>query len=90
MTYEFKASPTFWKAFHALPLAQQEKARTVFKIFRANPFDPSLRVHKINKLSARYGCTILAVEIGGDLRSVFYRDGNRIISVDIGTHDIYK
>lgn len=90
MSFEFKASPTFWKAFHRLPEAQQVKARAVFKVFRANPFDPSLHAHKIEKLSARYGRTILSVRIEGNLRAVFYRDGNTIYSVDIGSHDIYK
>jgi hypothetical protein len=37
-----------------------------------------------------YGCTIYAVEIEGDLRSTFYIEGDCVVSVDIGTHDIYK
>jgi len=49
-----------------------------------------LRPHKIHKLSALYGTTIYAVEIEGDLRVVFYIEGDCVITVDIGTHDIYK
>lgn len=90
MIFEYKASPTFWKAFHRLPDAQRARAREVFRVFRANPFDPSLKVHKIAKLSARYGRTILAAEIEGDLRIAFFRAGSIIYSVDIGSHDIYK
>jgi len=26
----------------------------------------------------------------GDLRAVFYVEGNCVVTVDIGTHDIYK
>jgi hypothetical protein len=58
--------------------------------FRNNPFDPRLRPHKIQYLSVIYGRTIYAVDIENDLRSTFYLDGDSIISVDIGTHAIYK
>ncbi|HWB59736.1 MAG TPA: hypothetical protein VG733_09595 [Chthoniobacteraceae bacterium] len=61
-----------------------------FKIFKENPFDPRLGTHKIHKLSAIYGKTIHSVCVENDLRSVFYVEGNRIVSVDIGTHDIYR
>jgi hypothetical protein len=30
------------------------------------------------------------VDPDGDLRSTFYVDGDSIVSVDIGTHDLYK
>ena len=52
--------------------------------------DPRLRTHKIHRLSAHYGRIIYAVEIEADLRAVFYIDGDRVITVDIGTHDVYK
>jgi hypothetical protein len=57
---------------------------------RVGTFDPRLRTHKIHKLSALYGCTIYAVDLEGDLRSTFYIEGDWIVSVDIGTHDLYK
>ena len=57
---------------------------------KQNPFDPRLRAHKIRKLSARYGRAIYAADIEGDLRVVFYIEGNCVVTVDIGTHDIYK
>jgi hypothetical protein len=49
-----------------------------------------LRSHKIHKLSARYGRTIYAVEIEADLRAVFYVEGDMVVSVDIGSHDLYR
>jgi hypothetical protein len=58
--------------------------------FKENPFDPRLRTHKIHRLSARYGRTIYAVDIENDLRAVFFIEGDSVITVDIGTHDIYK
>ena len=61
-----------------------------WKIFQENPFDPRLRTHKIHKLSALCGRTIYAVDIEGDLRAVFFIKDDCIVTVDIGTHDIYK
>jgi len=69
---------------------KKEATRRAWKIFKEDPFDPRLRPHKIHKLSALYGTTIHAVEIEGDLRVVFYIEGDCVITVDIGTHDIYK
>jgi len=69
---------------------RQEAAATAFKIFKQNPFDPRLRPHKIHKLSSAYGKTMHSVCIAGDLRAVFYIEGNTVWSVDIGTHMIYR
>ncbi len=61
-----------------------------FRIFKENPFDPRLRVHKIHKLSAQYGKTIYSVWIEDDLRAAFYIEGDIIWSVAIGSHAIYR
>jgi hypothetical protein len=87
--YQFKASETFWKHFHALPSEQKELVRAAWAKFKANPFDPALRPHKIHALSARAGETIFAVEIAKDLRVVFRMRGEVVYSIDIGTHSIY-
>lgn len=34
--------------------------------------------------------TIHAVVIEGNLRSVFYLEGNTVFRVDIGSHDVYR
>jgi hypothetical protein len=47
-----------------------------------------LRSHKIHKLSARYGLTIYAAVIEADLRAVFYIEGETVVTVDIGSHEI--
>jgi hypothetical protein len=49
-----------------------------------------LRSHNIHKLSARYGRTIYAVEIEANLRAVFYVELDVVVTVDIGSHDIYR
>ena len=90
MNYRFRAAKTFWRSWSRLSEAQQRAARQVFPIFKANPFDPQLRPHKIYRLSAQYGRTIYAVDIAGDLRATFYVEGETVWSVSIGTHDLYK
>ncbi len=88
--YRFLATPQFWRSYNKLTDAQMESARQAWKIFQVNPYDPRLRTHKIASLSARFGCTIHSVWIEGDLRAVFYQDGADIVSVDSGTHAIYR
>ena len=90
MRYRFKATEQFWRAFYALAPEQKESARKSWQLFKADPFDARLGTHKIHRLSARYRKTIFAVGIEGDLRSVFYMEGDLVITVDIGTHAIYK
>jgi mRNA-degrading endonuclease YafQ of YafQ-DinJ toxin-antitoxin module len=90
MKYCFKPTENFWESFYDLSPGQKESARRAWQVFKQNPFDPRLRPHKIHRLSAHYGRTIYAVDIEGDLRAVFYMEGDLIVTVDIGTHDIYK
>ena len=90
MKYRYRAVEKFWTSFYRLNPAQKESTRKAWKIFKEDPFDPRLRTHKIQRLSAAYGRTIYAVEIEGDLRSTFYQDGDTIVSLVVGTHDIYK
>jgi hypothetical protein len=90
MAFNFQASKPFWKQFHRLTPQQQAAALEKFQTFKNDPFAPSLRPHRINRLSALAGRTIYAVDIEGDLRATFYQDGQTIMSVSIGTHDIYK
>jgi hypothetical protein len=90
VNYRFQATETFWENFYKLPPSQKESARRAWRIFKANPFDPRLGAHKIHKLSAVMDVTVYAVVIEGDLRTVFYLKDNRVITFNIGTHDIYK
>ncbi|HEV7403590.1 MAG TPA: hypothetical protein VGO11_11710 [Chthoniobacteraceae bacterium] len=90
MSFRFRATQRYWEKFYALPSGQKESVRRAWKIFKGNPFDPRLRTHKIHKLSAFYGRTIYAVEIEGDLRVVFYVEGDVVVTVDIGSHDVYR
>jgi hypothetical protein len=67
----YRAVEKFWTIFYRLSAAQKESARLAWRIFKDDPFDPRLRTHKIQSLSAHYGRTICAVEVEGDLRSLF-------------------
>lgn len=90
MKYRFKPTQRFWESFYDLSPHQKDTTRRAWKIFKQNPFDPRLRPHKIHQLSAHYGRTIHSVVIEGDLRVVFYVEGDLVVTVDIGTHDIYR
>ena len=87
---KYVATQRFWEGFYALSSSQKESTRRAWEIFKENPFDPRLRSHKIHKLSARYRRTIYAAEIEADLRVVFYVEGDLVVTVDIGSHDIYR
>lgn len=90
MKYRFRAVERFWTSFYRLSPEQKESARAAWEIFKEDTFDARLRTHKIQRLSAQYGRTIYAVEIEDDLRSTFYLDEETVVSLIIGTHDIYK
>ncbi len=90
MKYRYRTAERFWTSFYRLDADQKAAARKAWLIFKENPFDPRLRPHKIQRLSALYGRTIHAVEAGSDLCVVFFIEGDLVWSVDIGTHDIYK
>jgi len=90
MKYRYRAVEPFWKHFYRLSDGQKESTRKAWKIFKENPFDPRLRPHKIRRLSSLYGQIIYAVDIEGDLRSTFYIERDCVVTVDIGTHDVYK
>ena len=90
MKYRYGATQRFWEKLKALPPEQRESIDRAWKIFKENPFDPRLRSHKIHRLSSQYGCTIYAAVIEGDLRVIFCIDGDRVVSMDIGSHDVYR
>jgi mRNA-degrading endonuclease YafQ of YafQ-DinJ toxin-antitoxin module len=88
--YRYHATPKFWRSYRKLTPAQCESVFASWKIFREDPFDARLRTHKIQRLSAAAGRTVWAVEVEGDLRVVFTLEGNTVLTLDIGTHAIYK
>ena len=90
MIYQFKTTPTFRRTLNKLSREQKRSAKVAFQIFKKDPFDVRLKTHKIHHLSAHYGRTVYAVWVEGDLRVVFYLKGNTVVSLEIGTHSIYR
>jgi hypothetical protein len=88
--YRFGAAESFWKKFYRLSPSQKEVVRQKWLIFKIDPFDSRWGTHRIYKLSTEYKRTIYSVVIEADLRAIFYLDGDKVWTVDIGTHDIYK
>ncbi len=90
MTYRFKTTPAFRRAPAKLSPSQKDSAKRIFTLFKSNPFDPRLHTHKIHHLSALYKKTIYAVRVEDNLRSIFYLEGELVVSIDIGNHAIYR
>ena len=90
MKFRYEATERFCTSFYRLSPDQKESVRRAWSIFKDDPFDPRLRTHKIHRLSAHYGRTIYSVEIEGDVCALFYLDGDTVVSLIVGTHDIYK
>jgi hypothetical protein len=87
---KFLATETFWAKFYALPAEQKEQAREAWEVFKTNPFDPKLGSHKINALSGRAKKTVYVAVIAPNLRVAFYIEGESVVTIDIGSHDIYR
>lgn len=90
MSYRYRATERFWTNFYRLPSEQKRSVRKAWKIFKENPFDSRLGVHKIHRLSAHYGRTVYAVDIKGDLRATFCIERDVVVSLTVGTHEIYE
>ena len=90
MKYRYIAQPKFWKNYRKLSANQRKSVQEAWRLFKLDPFDPRLRTHRINSLSAIFKHTVNAVVIEGDLRAVFYIEGDAIVTVNLGSHDIYK
>ena len=88
--FKFKRTPAFRRAFDNFTPQQQKAAKKCFSIFKWNIRDPRLNTHLITKLTAKRKTPIWSVTIEADLKAVFSRDGDTIISEDIGKHSIYQ
>jgi hypothetical protein len=88
--YQYGVAENFWKKFYRLSPAQKESVRQKWLIFKVDPFDPRLGTHRIANLSSEYKRTIYSVVIEADLRAIFYLDGDKVWTVDIGTHSVYR
>ncbi len=80
-------STKFIKEYKKLPKEIKLLAEEKEKIFKADPFNPKLKSHKLKgKLKDLYSFSITY-----HIRIVFHFETNDIIGFDtIGTHEVYK
>lgn len=78
--------PQFRKSFLDLPKEIQKAAKGKIILFKNNPFTSSLKTHKLSgKLKKHWSFTVK-----GQYRIIFIFEGDSVIFLDIGPHDIYK
>ncbi len=85
--HEIHLNKSFENQFRALPKHAQRKAVKAEKLFRANPFHPSLRLHKLKgRLDGLW-----SISLDRSYRIIFevLEDGN-VLFVSIGRHSIYE
>lgn len=77
----------FTKSFKKLPRNIQERAENKDRLFREEPFQPSLKTHALRGALEGY----LSYSINFHYRVLFKFLGQQtVIYYDIGTHEIYK
>lgn len=82
-----RVTSLFEKHYRKLPQRVKEEARTKELTFRENPFDATLRTHKLHggdkeayAFWISYSCRIKFI----------FLDDESVLFLDIGTHDIYS
>ncbi len=72
----------FVKQFKKLSLKTQMQFYDRLKLFFENQFDPRLHNHAVD--NAFRGC--YSINVTGDYRSIFQKEGDMVIFLSIGTH----
>ncbi len=77
----------FEKHYRKLPKRVKEQAHEKELVFRADPFDSTLRTHKLHgkdkdayAFSVNYSCRVKFV----------FLDEESVLFLDIGSHDVYS
>lgn len=79
--------PRFDKNYKRLPKELKERAKSKEKIFRKDPFDPRLKTHKLSGKEKE--CWAFWIDYHYRIKFIFL-DGDEVLFLDIGTHEIYK
>jgi len=78
--------PRFRKNYQRLPISAKQKAEKREEIFRKNPFDPRLEIHKLHgRLKDKW-----SFSVDRKNRILFEFDKEDIIFLDVCDHDLYK
>lgn len=85
---EVRYTAEFSRRYQELPLFAQKKTELKERIFRANPFHPSLNTEKLQPKEKEYW----SIRIDRDYRILFrFIDNNKIVFVTCGHHNwIYR
>jgi mRNA-degrading endonuclease YafQ of YafQ-DinJ toxin-antitoxin module len=76
----------FAKAYRKLPDKIKDESEKKEEIFRANPFDPRLKTHRLKgTLSDQYSFSVKY-----SWRIVFHFESENVVFDMIGTHAIYR
>jgi mRNA-degrading endonuclease YafQ of YafQ-DinJ toxin-antitoxin module len=82
-----EVSSRFKKSFKKLPPKIQRKTISRIKLFKENPFDPRLRTHPLSGKEKE--CWSFWIDYHYRIKFIFV-DENEVLSLDSGTHNIYK
>ena len=75
----------FWKAYNNLGETVQKQARASHRLFRNNPYHPSLHFKKVHNTLPVY-----SARVNLDHRAVGILEGNTIVWFWIGPHSAYE
>ncbi len=84
---EISVTPHFEKNYRKLPESIKGKAKVKESIFRENPFDSRLKTHKL--MGKEKEAWSFWVDYSYRVKFVFLTK-NKVLFLDIGTHDIYE
>jgi len=84
---EISTHPRFDKKYRKLPKPIKEKAKTKENIFRAFPFDQSLRTHKLH--GKDHGAWAFWIDYHYRVKFVFVNQ-SPVLFLDVGLHDMYN
>ncbi len=82
-----KISPLFERHYRKLPRGIKERAKEKEKIFRANPFNPALKTHKLS--GKHKECWGFWITYSYRIKFIFL-NSEEVLFLDIGTHNVYK
>lgn len=87
MLTEIYYSPRFKKSLKKIPLVVIENLNLKLSLFAINPFNPSLKTHKLTGKLGQY----YSFSITNSYRIIFeFISKNKAFFINIGTHEIYK